>query len=92
MDEVVGRFSRALRPSGVWYVSFKWGEAEEVRGGRLFGDYTEQGVRELMTGHPLLTIERVWVTEDVRPEKKGNWWLNAIVRKRSSGSAVGTPG
>jgi SAM-dependent methyltransferase len=85
MDCVVGRFTGALRPGGVWYVSFKLGEAEEVRGGRLFSDYTEQGLRALMTGHPLLTIERLWVTEDVRPGKKGNWWLNAVIRKKSSG-------
>jgi hypothetical protein len=61
---------------------------QEVRGGRLFSDYTERGLRELMAGHPLLTIERVWVTEDVRPDKKGNWWLNAIIRKSSSEAAV----
>jgi hypothetical protein len=72
-------------------VSFKLGESEEVRYGRLYSDYTEQRLRELMTAHPLLTIERVWVTEDVRPEKKGNWWLNAIVRKKSSGPGAGTP-
>jgi hypothetical protein len=59
---------------------------------RLFIDYTERGLRELIAGHPLLTIERVWQTEDVRPEKKGNWWLNAIVRKMASETAVGTPG
>jgi SAM-dependent methyltransferase len=82
IDGVFARFSRALWPGGVWYMSFKPGEAEEVRGGRLFSDYTEESLRELVGRHPLLEFVRVWVTGDVRPGQAGQRWLNALVRKK----------
>jgi SAM-dependent methyltransferase len=81
IDGVLGRFTKALRPAGVWYMSFKLGEAEEVREGRLFSDYTERSLRELVGRHPLLEFVRVWVTDDVRPGQSGQRWLNALVRK-----------
>jgi SAM-dependent methyltransferase len=79
--DVFGRLARALRPGGAWYMSFKPGEAEEVRGGRLFTDYTEARLRQVVAGNPLLALLRVWQTEDVRPGQKGRTWVNALVRK-----------
>jgi SAM-dependent methyltransferase len=81
VDQVVERFVRALRASGAWYLSFKLGEAEEVHGGRLFSDYTEGSLSELVGRHPSLSVVRVWRTEDVRPERSGEYWLNALLRK-----------
>jgi SAM-dependent methyltransferase len=80
MDGVFARFSRALRPGGVWYVSFKLGGQEEVRGGRLFSDYTEESFRALLRRHPGLELVEVWRTGDPR----GQVWLNAILRRGES--------
>lgn len=81
MDGVFRRFLRALRPAGVWYMSFKFGDGEEARGGRLFTDSTEEGLRRTIERHPLLTLLRVWRTEDARPGARGTVWINALARK-----------
>jgi len=83
MDAVLARLVRALRPGGVWYMSFKAGEPEEVRGGRLFNDQTGRSLRELLDRQPALQPGRIWLTEDVRPDRGGQVWLNALVRKAS---------
>jgi hypothetical protein len=78
MDDVFRRFTRALRPGGVWYLSFKEGEAEEVRGGRWFTDFTEGLLREQLGRRPLLEVLRIWWTPDQREQT----WVNALVRRR----------
>jgi SAM-dependent methyltransferase len=80
-DDVFARLTRALRPGGAWYMSFKLGESEAVRDGRLFNDYTEARLRSLVERHPLLTLLQVWLTEDVQPGRQGRTWVNALARK-----------
>jgi ubiquinone/menaquinone biosynthesis C-methylase UbiE len=80
MDKVFARLTRALRAGGVWYMSFMLGESEEIRDGRLFNDYTEARLRQVIEGHPLLASLRVWLTEDVRPGRRGQKWVNALAR------------
>jgi SAM-dependent methyltransferase len=81
LDEVFRRLTRALRPGGVWYMSFKWGEAEEVRGGRRFTDFTEGSLRKLLAGHPQLALVETWQTQDVRAQERAQVWVNAIVQR-----------
>jgi SAM-dependent methyltransferase len=81
MDDVFARLTRALRPGGIWYLSFKQGESEEVRDGRFFNDYMEEGLRQLIQRHPQLTLLRVWLTEDMRPAQRRHKWVNGLVRK-----------
>jgi SAM-dependent methyltransferase len=81
IDDVFARLAGALCPGGVWYMSFKLGESEEVRDGRLFNDYSEAKLRQVIERHPLLELLRVWLTEDVRLGRSGRIWVNALVRK-----------
>lgn len=81
LPAVLRKAHRAIKPQGVLYASFKFGSFEGMRKGRWFTDLNEEGIAEL-TGDDF-DIERIWVTEDVRPEKKGEKWLNCLLRKRS---------
>jgi SAM-dependent methyltransferase len=85
MDDVLARLSRALRWGGVVYASFKVGEAEQVRGGRLFNDYSEESLGELFRRHPELEVVRTWRTQDQRPSAGGQCWLNLLARKSRAG-------
>jgi SAM-dependent methyltransferase len=82
MNDVFAQLTRALRMGGAWYMSFKLGDAEEVRGGRLFSDYTSDELCQLIRRHPLLSIYHVWQSEEFRPERKGQVWVNALVQKK----------
>jgi SAM-dependent methyltransferase len=85
MDDVLTRLARALRLGGVCYASFKWGESERHDDGRLFKDYTEESFATLLHQHPCLEVLRAWRTEDLRPGKSGQRWLNVLLRKGRAG-------
>ena len=72
----------ALKPGGVIYLSFKYGDFSGIREGRYFTDLTEKSFREILTGFENLSIEEEWISEDVRPKRTVRW-LNEIVRKAS---------
>ena len=51
--------------------------------------------QRLVRGHPALACRSIWVSEDVRPERKGKMWLNAIFatsHNERSGFSCGYPG
>lgn len=81
MDDVMERISRALKTGGILYSSFKYGDGETISGSRLFNNYTEDSFSILIKNHPPLRIEHLWKTEDIRPDRKGEYWLNALLVK-----------
>ena len=81
--DVWRRLSAALKPAGVCYTSYKYGDGERVDRGRHFNDYDEDSLRQLLQKLPDLSIVEVWVTDDVRPDRGSDRWLNAIARKKS---------
>ncbi len=82
IDDALARLTRALKPGGMLYASFKHGTGERVRRGRFFNCYDEDSLAALLAGHPDLVPARHGRTEDARTAFKGEWWLNAYVIKR----------
>lgn len=82
MPKVLGKVSAALKPGGVLYASFKYGSGERVCNGRFFNDYTENDLDTLLTTENQLTLLEYRITEDVRPERSGERWLNFIAKKQ----------
>lgn len=81
IDQIMSKVCAALKPEGILYVSFQYGEKEEVRDGRLFSDYTPESLEEMLRRNRQFEILDIWITEDVR-ERKGKQWVNALVKKR----------
>jgi SAM-dependent methyltransferase len=82
IDDALGRLTRALKPGGMLYASFKHGTGERVRKGRFFNFYDEETLAALLAGHPDLLPASPARTQDARTAFKGEWWLNAYVLKR----------
>ena len=82
LPEVMGKLARALKPGGIWYVSFKYGETERVKDGRHFTDLTEQGLGKLLAPLTDITLASQWKTSDKRPERD-EIWLNALLKKKT---------
>ncbi len=72
--------ARALKPNGVWYMSFKYGHGEREKDGRHFTDLNEESFKQLVSHLDNVDISKVWITDDVRP-KRSDKWLNAILKK-----------
>ena len=85
LPELMRKMCDALKPGGVMYVSFRYGDFEGTREGRYFSDFTEKSFRELIGKIAELSEEELWISQDVRKEKEGTLWLNAILRKKPSG-------
>jgi len=64
-------------------MSFKHGIGERIAGGRLFSDHTKESLCAALRSTGLALTE-AWLTNDVRADRSGQHWLNAI--------ATSTPG
>ena len=80
MDSVMEKMKRALKERGMMYVSFKYGKSEREKDGRFFSDYTEETLIRMLDRHGF-AIEEIFVSCDVRKEREGERWVNAMVRK-----------
>jgi SAM-dependent methyltransferase len=71
----------ALKPNGILYASFKYGETSGLRNGRFFTDMTEEKLTATLNKIVGVSIIELWKSEDVRPEKKGEMWVNVFAKK-----------
>ena len=82
LEEVLKRIVRALKKTGICYASFKYGDFTGVRKGRFFNDMTEEGIRELCNKVPGLKIDKMWISSDVREDRKQDWINIILVREK----------
>ena len=78
---VLAKMVAALKPGGVIYASFKYGDFEGTRNGRYFTDFTEEGFRSFMQPIEGIRIADWWVSTDVRPGRGDERWLNLLLRE-----------
>lgn len=81
LPEVLRRICRAMKDSGILYVSFKYGDYSGERNGRFFTDMNEDSFEKLIKGIPEFSIQEVEISNDVRPGREDEKWLNVIVVK-----------
>lgn len=79
---VLEKMATALKPQGIIYTSFKYGDFAGERNGRYFTDMTETSFAALMQNITSLETEEQWITSDVRPGRGEEKWLNVILRKK----------
>lgn len=84
LPALLERFGLALKVGGVMYASFKSGEDQAVRDGRLFSNYSEDEFRRVSNTCPELELVKLWQTTDLRPERSDTIWLNVLLRKLAS--------
>lgn len=79
MDRIMKKVVNALQPGGILYMSFKYGEDEEIRNHRLFHDYTEETARDMLMRQEGVEILEMWQSDDIRGN--GQRWLNVLAKK-----------
>lgn len=80
--DVLKRLWNALKEEGIFYASFKYGEGKRVDGDRVFYDYREEQLKELMESS-YFSIEDLFVTQDVREDRRNEKWVNVLAKKES---------
>lgn len=81
MPTVIGKLYKVLKENGILYASFKVGSGERFADGRFFNDYTEKEIVEVFSRQSGFEIKECFVTEDVRKERKSEYWINVISKK-----------
>lgn len=85
LAENLQRLWRALKPGGVFYLSFKYGTGEREHHGRHFTDATENRLTGWLSVISDIAAREIWITEDQRPERSERW-LNALLQLAPSPS------
>jgi len=80
LAEVLEKMLRALKPDGVIYMSFKYGDSGREKYGREFTDVNEQQAQELLAQFDQVSWVQQWITIDKRPEREEQW-LNLLWKK-----------
>ena len=80
LAEVLQRLLRALKPGGVIYMSFKYGDSDREKGGREFTDLNECQAEELLEKFSHVSLIHQWIMVDKRPEREEQW-LNLLWKK-----------
>ncbi|MCJ7765721.1 MAG: hypothetical protein MUP09_07255, partial [Thiovulaceae bacterium] len=84
LPKMLERLSQALKYDGIFYLSFKYGEEEYTKEGRHFTLLNEGKVQALFEELDTLQLLTVWLSNDVRQERKGEMWLNLLAKKGSN--------
>jgi SAM-dependent methyltransferase len=81
LDQVMNRLLKSLKPGGVIYMSFRYGDFSGMEEERYFHDYGVHSLRDLISKYDELELIDMIKSEDFRPEKKGKYWISTFVRK-----------
>jgi len=80
LAEVIGKLITALKPNGVLYMSFKFGNSDREKDGRQFTDLDEVQAEALLGRFDTVQEIQQWNTVDKRPERQEKW-LNLLWKK-----------
>ena len=80
LPDVMRRLHTALKPDGVLYASFKYGHGQAVTDGRYFHYLDERALTDLLIDVPGFTVMDTWITEDQRPSRSHEHWLNTLLK------------
>ena len=81
LPEILRKICRALKPGGVLFMSFKYGEGEYLKDGRHFNDQTEASIRQVVGFIPEFEEIKTWKSEDTRCSS-ADFWLSSVMRKK----------
>jgi SAM-dependent methyltransferase len=81
--DALERLCRALKPHGALFASFKLRDEEWEQDGRFFNGYSEESFVRLIKCQPALALNSIWISDDARPERKVEKWLNALLQRTS---------
>jgi len=79
---VIRNLAKFLKGTGVFYMSFKYGDKEYEKDGRYFNCFDEENFKAVILQIPELSIEKINITIDVRPGRNEEYWLNCYLIKK----------
>ena len=81
LEKVLNNLHDLLKPNGVLYASFKYGDNERIKEDRYFNDMTEQLAMQYFS--KAFKVLETFVNNDHRSDRSGENWINIIAKKQS---------
>ena len=78
IKDIISRMDKALKPNGIFYASFKYGDSDRIQGERYYNDMNESHIKALFSDFNILEI---WINDDALPGRSEKW-MDIIVRKK----------
>ncbi|MEL0628771.1 class I SAM-dependent methyltransferase [Psychromonas aquatilis] len=82
LHQVLQKLTSLLTTDGIFYCSFKLGNEEVTRNGRVFTNLDEESFEQYILDLPLYIVKQ-WRTGDLREGRESEQWLNVILRKET---------
>lgn len=81
LPNVTQRIFNALKPNGIGYMSFKYGNLDREKDSRSFTDLNEHQAQDLLSSLDGVLLLQQWITLDKRPDRTEEW-LNILIKKQ----------
>lgn len=81
LPDILNKVHAALKPEGIFYMSVKRGDFKGYRNERYFADYHKKDLKELFSKIEGFNIIDIWITNDVRPGRSSDSWINLLAKK-----------
>ena len=80
LPDVMLKVFNALKANGILYMSFKYGDSDREKDGRLFTDLNEVQAQSLLNQLEGFQLLKQWITADQRQDREEKW-LNLLWKK-----------
>lgn len=77
---ILKKLKKALKPKGIWYISFRYGEGERNEGDRYFYDQTEESLTKILEDLGGVTILHMTIPENLT-SRRGYKFVVCVVQK-----------
>ena len=80
-EKVLISLGNALKKNGVLYASYKYGANTSILEGRYYNNFDESSFGAVIGNIEKLDIVNQWTTDDLRPDRENEKWLNVLLKK-----------
>ena len=80
-EKVLISLVNALKKNGVLYASYKYGANTSILEGRYYNNFDESSFGAVIGNIKKLDIVNQWTTDDLRPSRENEKWLNVLLEK-----------
>ena len=80
-EKVLISLGNALKKNGVLYASYKYGANTSILEGRYYNNFDESSFGAVIGNIKKLDIVNQWTTDDLRPSRENEKWLNVLLEK-----------
>jgi 2-polyprenyl-3-methyl-5-hydroxy-6-metoxy-1,4-benzoquinol methylase len=85
IDNILDKVIMSIKPGGIIYMSFKYGDFSGIKDKRYFKYYNTKELKTLIGRHSEIEVIEIFRTPDYRKDRVDEQWINIFVKKIDQG-------